>query len=408
MFSDQKLKEFSRLVLRFGVNLQRGQGIEIACPVELKRVAEIFAETAYEFDASIVRIRWNDEVIDRINYSYASTYALTEVPRWFVENRNYLVEKKFCYVAFAAEDPNAFKGISAEKIAAVGKARGKALKKYSDAVMNNAIRWCVVSLPTLNWAKQVFPDAPNPVSLLESAIEKTMRLDRPLPEKAWEEHVNALDKRAKFLNKHEFEYLHFKNSLGTDLKVYLADEHVWLSAKEKAKDGIEFIANMPTEEVFTAPHLAKTEGVVKSALPLNYNGNLIDDFSLTFRKGKVVDFSAKKGYDTLKELLRLDSGVKRIGEVALIGKNSPIAKQGILFYNTLFDENASCHLALGKAYPTTIKHGDEKSKSELKSLGANDSIEHVDFMIGTPDLNVIGVKKDGTVVPVFENGDWII
>lgn len=406
--TEKKLSEFAELVLKLGVNVQENQGVEIACPVELKTVAETFAKEAYKAGAGIVRIRWDDEVIDRINFENAATETLTDIPRWFIDSKNYLVEKNFCYVAIAAEDPNAFKGIPAEKIAAVGKAKGKLLKKFSDAVMNNGIRWCVVSMPTLEWAKQVFPHSEEPTKLLEEAIEKTMRLDLPDPLKAWEEHIFNLDRRAERLNAENFDYLHFKNSLGTDLKVYLADEHVWLSAKEKAADGVDFVANMPTEEVFTAPHCFKTEGVVKSALPLNYNGSLIENFSLKFRKGKVVDYYAEKGGDTLKALLSTDKGTVRIGEVALIGKNSPIAKQGILFYNTLFDENASCHIALGKAYPTTVKGGDEMSKTELKSHGANDSIEHVDFMIGTPDLSVTGIKKNGEKVAIFFDGEWVI
>ena len=406
--TEKKISEFAELVLKLGVNLQKNQGVEIACPVELKTVAEVFAKQAYKAGAKIVKIRWDDEVIDRINYENASVEALTDIPRWYVDSKNYLVENNFCYIAIAADDPNAFKGIPAEKIAAVGKVKGKLLKKFSDAVMNNGIRWCVVSMPTLEWAKQVFPDSDEPTMLLEEAIEKTMRLDMADPLAAWETHIRNLDLRAERLNNENFDYLHFENSLGTDLKVYLADEHVWLSAKEKAADGVEFVANMPTEEVFTAPHCYKTEGVVKSALPLNYNGSLIENFSLKFRKGKVVDFYAEKGGDILKELLATDKGTVRIGEVALIGKNSPIAKQGLLFYNTLFDENASCHIALGKAYPTTIKDGDKMNKSELKAHGANDSIDHVDFMIGTPDLKVTGVKKNGEETAIFVDGEWVI
>ena len=188
----------------------------------------------------------------------------------------------------------------------------------------------------------------------------------------------------------------------------LADDHLWLSARELAKDGKYFVANMPTEEVFTAPHRLKVDGVLKSAMPLCENGQIIDEFTITFKKGKIVDFSAKKGYDTLKHLIETDDGTMRLGEVALIGKNSPIAKSGVLFYNTLFDENASCHLAIGKAYPTTIKGGDKLSVKDLKEKGANDSAEHVDFMIGTTDLSVIGIKKDGSKFVLFKDGEWAI
>ena len=205
-----------------------------------------------------------------------------------------------------------------------------------------------------------------------------------------------------------FDHLLFKNQKGTDLKVGLADDHIWLSAKEKAKDGVNFIANMPTEEIFTAPHAYKVDGVLKSAMPLCENGQVIDEFSITFKDGKITDFSAEKGYDALKNIIDTDDGTKRLGEVALIGKNSPIAKSGILFYNTLFDENASCHLAIGNAYPTCIANGETLTEEELKEKGANDSIEHVDFMIGTSDLSVIGVDKDGNETQIFIDGEWCI
>ena len=314
----------------------------------------------------------------------------------------------FCYIAVAADDPAAFKDVPSEKIAAAAKARAKALKKFSDEVMSNGLRWCVVSVPTLAWAKQVFPDSKNPEEALSEAIEKTMRLDYPDPTSEWQKHIETLERRANFLNSARFEYLIFENSLGTNLKVGLADEHLWLSAKEIAKDGKYFVANMPTEEVFTAPHRLKVDGVLKSAMPLCENGQIIDGFTITFKKGKIVDFSAEKGYETLKHLIETDDGTMRLGEVALIGKNSPIAKSGILFYNTLFDENASCHLAIGKAYPTTVKNGDKLSPKELKEKGLNDSAEHVDFMIGTSDLSVIGIKKDGSKFVLFKDGEWAI
>ena len=408
MLTGKILSDYAELVVKIGVNLQKGQGLEIVCPVEKREVAKALTIAGYNAGAKIVRIRWEDEEINKLNYTYADTDALTEVPKWLVASRNYLVEEGFCYIAVSADDPSAFKDIPADKIAAVAKARGKALKKYSDAVMSNQIRWCVISVPTLAWAKQVFPNSKDAVKDLAEAIEKTMRLDCENPLQMWQEHIKTLDKRAEFLNKHNFSYLHFKSGNGTDLKVGLAKNHLWTSAQELAKDGVKFVANMPTEEVFTAPHRLKVDGVLKSALPLCENGQIIDDFSITFKKGKIIDFTAKKGYETLKHLINTDEGTHHLGEVALIGKNSPIAKSGILFYNTLFDENASCHLAIGKAYPTTVKNGETLSKKELKSLGVNDSTEHIDFMIGTDDLEVIGVDDKGNAVQIFKNGEWII
>lgn len=408
MFNEKILENYARLIVNIGVNLQKGQGLEIICPVEKYEVAEALTKAGYEAGAKIVQVRWNAQNIDKLNYENAELSILEDIPKWYVDSKNYLVENGFCYVAISAEDPSIFKDISADKIAKIYQARSKALKKYSDAIMNNSIRWCVVSYPTSAWAKQVFPNAEDPEKELADAIIKTMRLDKKDAVSAWQEHINTLNKRAEFLNFSNFEYLHFTNSIGTDLKVGLADGHVWQSAREKAKDGVHFVANMPTEEIFTAPHRLKVDGTVKSALPLCENGQIIDNFSLTFKNGEVVDFSAEKGYDTLTNLINTDSGTKRIGEVALIGKNSPIAMSKVLFFNTLFDENASCHLALGKAYPTTVKNSENLSEEELTNLGLNDSVEHIDFMIGTPDLCVTGIKKDGTKVPLFSDGEWVI
>lgn len=408
MFDKKTLADYSEIVLKIGVNLQKGQGLEIVCPVEMREAAHALARTAYAVGAKIVRIRWEDETLDKINFLNAGIDALTEVPKWVVSSKNYLVEKGFCYVAVSAENPSAFKDVPAEKLAAAVKARSKALKKFSDEVMSNGIRWCVVSLPSEEWAKQVFPDNQNAEQTLTRAIEKSMRLDFDNPLNEWKKHIEKLNARAEYLNSRDFEYLHFENSLGTDLYVGLAEGHKWLSAKEKAKDGIDFVANLPTEEIFTAPHRLKTQGVVKSAMPLSYNGRIVDKFSIKFKDGKVRDFYAEKGHDVLKHLIETDKGTSRLGEVALIGKNSPIAQMNTLFYNTLFDENASCHLALGKAYPTTLFGGETLSQKELLARGANDSVEHVDFMFGTPDLKVTGVTKNGEKTEIFTDGEWAI
>lgn len=408
MLKENTLKNYCDLVIKVGVNLQEGQGLEIICPTEKREVAVALTKSAYQAGAKIVRVRWSDEEIDKLSYEYAGTDALTEVPKWFVDRRNYLIENNFCYVAISADDPEAFKNVPAQKLTAVMRARSKALKRFSDGVMANKIRWCVISVPTLAWAKQVFPKAKDPEKELSLAIEKTMRLDSKNPLNAWSEHIQTLKRRAQFLNQKNFSYLHFKNAKGTDLKVGLCDDHFWTSAMEKAQDGVTFVANLPTEEIFTAPHRLKVDGILKSALPLCENGQVIDDFSITFKKGKIVDFSAKKGYETLKGLIQTDKGTLRLGEVALIGKNSPIAKSQTLFYNTLFDENASCHLAIGKGYPTTVKNGESLSKKELKEKGLNDSTEHIDFMIGTDDLSVIGYDKDGVATTLFVDGEWVI
>ena len=408
MLKGKILQRYAELIIKIGVNLQKDQGLEISCPIEKNDFAIALTKAAYKAGASIVRVRWQNDEIEKLSYKYANIDCLTDIPKWLVDSKNYLVEKNFCYVAVSADDPEAFKNIPSQRLFAVSKAKAKALKKFSDNMMANAIRWCVVSVPTIKWAKKVFPHHPKPLNALSEQIELCMRLNQSDPIDAWNKHIETLNSRAKFLNDMNFEYLHFSNSKGTSLKVGLAKKHVWQCALEKAQDGRLFMANMPTEEVFTAPHRERVDGVLKSAMPLCSNGQVIDDFSITFKDGKIVDFTAQKGYDALKQLINTDKGTKRLGEVALIGKNSPIAKSNVLFYNTLFDENASCHLAIGKAYPTTFKGGQELSLKQLEELGANDSSEHEDFMIGTPDLKVIGIKKDGTIVELFEDGEWVI
>lgn len=408
MLEKEILKNFCVLALSKGVNLRRGQCVEIVCPTEKREVAYAMAETAYMLGAKDVNVRWEDENFDKIRLTYSSEETLSVYPKWKVLSKEYLIENDYCYVAIDGGDPDAFNEIDSKKIASCSRAKSLALKSFFKKVMENQIRWCVVAVPTEKWAKKVFPNSTNPILDLSLAIEKCMRLDSENPISEWDKHVENLSKRANYLNEKNFEYLLFKNSLGTNAKIFLAKNHVWTSAKEKAKDGVEFIANMPTEEIFTAPHRKYSCGVIKSAMPLCYNGKIIDGISLTLKDGKIVDFSAKTGEDVLKELIFTDKGTCRLGEVALIGKNSPIAKQNVLFYNTLFDENASCHLAIGKAYPTTVKNGDTLTDKELKELGVNDSIEHVDFMIGTEDLSIIGVTEQGEETPLFINGEWII
>lgn len=408
MFTKKILDNYALLTLKIGVNLQKGQGLEIVCPIERADVAHALALKGYELGAKIVNIRWEDEELDRLNFSYADTKTLCDIPKHVIDSKNYLVKNNFCYVAIAAENPSAFKDIPSEKISAYQNAKSKKLVKYLNAVMSNSIRWCVVSAPTKDWAEQVFPDSDSPLNDLSTAIQNAMRLNYDNPLKEWEKHINNLETRAKFLNEQNFEYLKYENGKGTDLMVGLSLNHDWLSAKELAKDGVPFVANIPTEEVFTAPHKDKVDGTVYSALPLSYNGQIIDNFSLTFKKGKVVDFSAEKGYGALKEILKIDKGILSLGEVAIIGKHSPIAESKILFLNTLFDENASCHLALGKCYPTTVKNGSTMTQKELSALGVNDSVEHIDFMIGTDDLKITGMGFDKKEKVIFKDGEWII
>lgn len=400
------LIKYAELAVKIGVNLQKGQTLEISSPVECEDFALILAEVAYKNGAKKVTIDRRSDAQNRLDLTYAPVEELEKVPQWFIDKKNALVSENACRIAIDADDPEALKGLDETKIARRSAATSKALKSYSDAVMGNAIRWCVIAYPSKAWAELMFPNAADPEAELFEAIKRTVRLDYDDPVAAWNDHISVLNRHAKTLNDYDFDYMRYVDANGTDLKVGIAKDAVWLPVQENAQDGVPFIANMPTEEVFTAPDKNRIDGVVKNALPLSYNGTIIDGFSLTFKDGKITDFSAEKGYDTLKALIETDEGTLSLGEMALVGKNSPIAKSGLLFYNTLFDENASCHFALGQAYPTTIKGGANMSPEELAAHGANDSVEHVDFMVGSPTLKIVGVTKNGEEVTVFDDGEW--
>lgn len=410
MLTNKQMENFAELAVRIGANMQKGQEVVIRCDVNCADFAHLIAEKAYQFGAKRVLMQWRDEVLGRISMLNASKETLCEVPDYQVAQAQYFIDHKCCLISISAGNPNIYKGCDPDKIAAANIASSKAMANFRKATMGNYLRWTIVSIPTPAWAAQVFPNEPTDVAVdkMWNAIGHIMRLDTDNPTEAWRKHIDTLHRRAKFLNDHNFEYIHMSNKEGTDLTVGLALDHVWLAAEEEGQDGLPFTANMPTEEIFTAPHNKKINGTVVNALPLVNNGNIIDNFKITFKDGKVVDYSAEVGYDALKGLLSSDEGVLSLGEIALIGKHSPIAESGILFFNTLFDENASCHLAFGASYPTTVRNGNAMTAEQLAEHGMNSSIQHVDFMVGTKDIDIDGIGFDGKVTPLFRDGEWII
>ena len=411
MLTKIQMEKYAELAVLVGANMQPKQEVVIRCDVQCKDFAHLIAEKAYKFGAKRVHIQWRDEVLDRLSMLNADKSSLVKTPDIALPWQNkYFIKNKVCLIAISSEDPNKYKGCDPDKVAAAQLARLKVEKKRMEATMSNYLRWTIVSIPTTAWASQVFPDMDpeTAVDKMWDAIGHIMRLDTPDPTAAWREHIATLHRRADFLNSHNFEYIHMRNAHGTDLKVGLATNHMWTAAEEEGQDGVPFTANMPTEEIFTAPHNRKINGTVVNALPLVNNGNVIDNFSITFKDGKVVDYKAEVGYDALKAILTSDEGVLSLGEIALIGKQSPIAESGILFFNTLFDENASCHLAFGASYPTTVKNGNNLTAEQLSELGMNSSIQHVDFMVGTKDIDIDGIDYKGNVVPLFRNGEWVI
>lgn len=408
MNKENLLKKYAKLAIYQGVNVQKDQTLVISSPIECAEFTRMLVEEAYLKGAKEVVVQWNDELTSKLKYQYSPIEVFENVPEWVKESRLSYAKEGACFLSISASDPELLKDIDPKKIATFRKASSIASREFSTRLMSNENAWSIVSIPTVGWAKKVFPNVSEEeaVEKLWDAIFKIVRVDSCDPVKAWEEHKNTLKKNMDFLNSKRFKSLHYKNSLGTDLVMELPEKHVWAGGAEFTQDGVEFIANMPTEEIFSMPKKTGVNGKVVSSMPLNYGGNVINNFSLTFKDGKVVDFTAEEGYETLKNLLDTDEGAKYLGEVALVPYDSPISNSNIIFFNTLYDENASCHLAFGKAYSLCIKDGEKMTEEELAKEGANDSLTHVDFMIGTKDLEIIGTTYDNEEVKIFVDGNW--
>lgn len=407
---DDRKKEYARLIINLGVNIQKGEPLVIKAPIEGADFVRLLAQEAYKKGASDVHINWYDDSLTRMKYDNAPMEVFEEYPQWKADAEKYYAEKGCAFISISAADPELLQGVDPKKIAAFNKAAAIANKENMKYTMNDLNSWCVLSIPTTGWARKLFPDldGERAVERLWEAIYEATRMNMENPLKAWEDHLKALADRVEYMNKMNFKSLHYKSSNGTDLHVDLPEGHIWSGGGGDNAKGDYFVANIPTEEVYTMPHKDGVNGVVFSTKPLNRSGNIIDGFKLVFKDGKVVDYSAQKGEEFLTELFDMDEGAKRLGEVALVPFSSPIEKAGILFMNTLFDENASCHFAFGKAYPTTIKNGPDMSDDELASHGVNNSLTHVDFMVGTSDMSIVGTSQLGDMVQIFKDGEWVI
>ncbi|MDD3383341.1 MAG: aminopeptidase [Bacilli bacterium] len=406
------LNKYAKLIVNVGVNIQKGQMLVVNGSVTSMDLAREIALEAYKAGASKVQVKYNDDILARYALLYQADETLKEVPEWFIDERLYAIEKGAAMVSITSPNPKAMEGVNPEKMK-ISQQAVQAHPKFQDIMaytMGNRGQWCVVAMPSDEWAKKVFPSLPikEAYERLWLAILKASRVSEDNnPVTAWEEHNGNISRRSKIMNEHNFKSLHYKNSLGTDLDIELVNNHIWAGGSEHTTKGIIFNPNIPTEEVFTMPLKTGVNGKVFSTKPLFYNGKLIEDFWFEFKNGKVIDFGAKKEYETLKTLVENDPGSSYLGEVALVQYDSPISNSGILFYNTLFDENASCHLALGNAYPMNVKGGISMSRDQLKEAGANSSFTHVDFMIGNKDLDIVGTKHDGSKVQIFKNGNFV-
>jgi len=403
------LKKYAALVVHVGVNLQKNQPLVIHAPIACADFVHALASEAYDVGAYDVAVNWNDEEFSHIRFQKANAERFREFPAWRKAFYDEQAAQGAAFISIAASDPDLYSDIDPKRLTEASQTAGKALMDYRARLMSNKNTWCVVSVPTTAWARKVFPDCSSEeaVEKLWAAILSAARIsETENPISAWHAHIERLQQRTAFLNAQAFTEFHYHNGRGTDLRVALPEGHIWMGGAEHSAAGTLFAANIPTEEVYTMPMRTGVNGTVFASKPLHYNGNLIHGFSLTFRDGKVVGYDAEQGREHLKELLETDEGASYLGEVALVPHDSPISQSGILFYNTLFDENASCHLALGKAYPTCIENGENMTEDELRQHGVNHSLVHEDFMIGTADLTVIGRKRSGETVTIMEHGNF--
>ncbi|MGG1575292.1 aminopeptidase [Fictibacillus sp. NRS-1165] len=407
---EEKLDQYAELVVKVGLNLQEGQRLLINSNIEAAPFTRKVTEHAYKNGCKRVFVEWTDTETSRIHLNGASEEVLKDnIPQWQLGMYDSLLENNDCMLMVTGNDPNAFQGVPSERLLLVQKNAGERLEKFTNARLAGDVPWLIAGAPTAGWAKSVFPDKDenDAIAALWEAIFQTVRVDQPDPVTAWREHGETLLSKVNYLNEQKFKTLYYKSE-GTDLSIDLHPEHVWIGGGHHSTFNTFYIPNMPTEEVFTAPLKEGVNGTVASKKPLSAMGNIIENFSLTFEKGKVVDVKAEKGEDTLKQLLNIDEGMKYLGEVALVPFDSPISNSGIVFNNTLFDENASCHLALGNTITMNIPGADQLSKEELEAKGVNHSHGHTDFMIGSADLEIEAEYQDGKRIPLFTKGNWAI
>lgn len=402
------LKKYAKLLVVKGVNIQKNQELTLIASISQAPLVNEIVKEAYLHGAKKVNVEWQSQDLDKLNFKYQSVKTLSTLEAWEKEKLQHRVDVLPARLYIESDDPDGMKGINPKKLAEVNKNRYPQIMPYRNQVEDKE-QWCIAGAPSVKWAKKVFPNLTKAkaVESLWDAIFKTSKVDENDPLENWDKHNKFLSDKCDYLNSLHLTRLIYKSSNGTDFSVGLIDEGIFEGGCEKTKgSNIIFNPNIPSEEIFTSPKKGEAEGIVYSTKPLSYQGQLIEDFSIRFEKGKVVEVHAKKNEELLKEMVNLDEGASYLGEVALIPFDSPINNTGILFYNTLYDENASCHLALGRGFATCIKNFEKYTKEELDNLGINDSMVHTDFMIGSKDLQIVGITKEGKEVQIFKNGNW--
>jgi aminopeptidase len=404
---EQDLQKYAEIIIRVGLNLQPGQHLVIQAPVEALPLARLVTARAYQAGARYVDTIYEDDQATLARFRFAPRDSFTEDRVWLGRMLDEHGRTGNAYLRIYAEDPDLLKGQDPELVSQYKRTILKNRKAFSDQISHNAVNWCLVSAPLAGWAAKVFPDL-TPVDRekrLWQSIFEVCRLMEDDPLDAWRRHIRQLGSRRDYLNQKQYTALKY-SAPGTNLTVGLPQGHVWRSGSILSQAGTLFTPNLPTEEVFTLPHQARVDGVVTAARPLSYASTLIDDFSLTFESGRIVDFKAGRGEAVLRDLIETDEGSRHLGEVALVPHSSPIAQSGLMFFNSLFDENAASHLAIGMAYQFTMQGGEEMSLEDFRAAGGNTSITHVDFMIGSGQMDIDGVCADGSLEPVMRQGEW--
>jgi len=411
LYNEANLEEYIELVIRKGLNLQNGQQLVIACSVDCSFFARLAMEAAFNAGASNVHIRWVDDICARTRFLMADDAVFDKYPAWDKLLMESLSEEGAAFLTVSASDPEAFKGVDSGRLSRFNTAASASLKGYFEKIITGGVRWCAASVPSEVWAKKVFPDAAGTeeaVTLLWKSIFTAARVGEGSAVERWHAHIDSLKRRVKILNDYQFDAIHLKNSAGTDLRMELPKNHLWKGGGDVAKDGLAFLPNIPTEEIFSAPKADGVNGTVVGTMPNVFRGNLIEDFSITFKDGKVVSCDARSGKEHLENMISDIPGMDKLGEIALVEYDSPISNMGILFYNTLYDENASCHLALGSAYPGCIEGGEAMTEDQRKEAGINVSDSHQDFMFGSADMSITGIAAGGKEVAIIKDGNFVI
>lgn len=405
---ETRLDRLAALAVRVGLNLRPGQEVVMTAPAEALPLVRRIAEQAYKAGATLVTPLIGDDHVTLARYRHAAPDAFDVAPAWLYEAMAAAFRGGAARLAVVGEDPTLLAGEDPEKVSRANRARSKAYRPALELITSFAINWNLVPAATPGWARQVFPDLPEQeaVARLWDAIFAACRVDAGDPVEEWARHNATLHARTRFLNNKDYAALHFRGP-GTDLRVGLSDGHLWSGGAEPAKNGITCNPNIPTEEVFTTPHKDRVEGVVRSTKPLAYQGTLIEDIAVRFEGGRIVEANASRGLDVLRKVLETDEGAVRLGEVALVPHSSPISKSGLLFRNTLFDENAASHIALGQAYTTCLRDSAGQSADQLAARGANSSLIHIDWMIGSAQIDVDGITKSGTAEPLMRQGEFV-